>query len=92
MEDDACLAPITLHRALADAAHRRDLYEGQAAEKVQVHELGQRGIKSRQLVQGSPELTQVFGVRALGDFEAAEGNELELASSVWSRIAAWHSR
>ena len=41
---DAAFLPVALHGALGDAAHGRDLGEGEAAEELQVDDLGEVGI------------------------------------------------
>ena len=66
MQQQTCLLPVALHGTLGNAAHGRDLGEREAAEELEVDELGERGIGVRELVQRVAQL----GVVVLGTASA----------------------
>src|SRR5437764_9917290 len=82
VEDDPGLPPVALHGPFGNLAHRGDLPEGEAAEKVEVHQLGERGIELGQLIQGQAELAERLGVSALRNFLAREREQLELPATL----------
>jgi len=59
MEEEASLPPIASHRPIGHAAERRYLREAEAAEEVQVDELGERWLECRELIQCVANLFEV---------------------------------
>ena len=51
MQVEAALFPVALNRPLRDAAHRGDLGEGEAAEELQVDDLGETRLDLGELVE-----------------------------------------
>jgi len=51
---------VSVYRALADAAHRRNLGEIEAAEEVQFDQLGQRRVDLRKGVEGLRQGPKIF--------------------------------
>ena len=79
---DARLFPVALHRALRHAAHRRDLGEREAAEELQVDDLGQRRIDA------SPAVERI-AMRANCPFVGSAGSATSVSSDV---ISNWPPR
>ena len=80
MKEQPRLAPIALHRAFGDLAECGDLGEGKAAEEVQVHQLGKRGLELAQLIE---RLTESLQLRCLLHWLARGGSSLPRVISNW---------
>ena len=64
MQIEAAFFPVALHGPLGDAAHGGDLGEGEAAEELQIDDLGEAGIDLGELVERIADLAQLLRVGA----------------------------
>lgn len=59
MKVDSSLLPLPLHCSFMHVLHRRNLFEGKAAEKFEIHDFGECRFRSRQIVEGVTDLAEI---------------------------------
>ena len=84
VEVDARLLPVPLHRPLRHAAHGGDLGEGEAAEELQVDDLGERGSTAASSSSASLIRAQLLRRPAAGLGLVVERRDLEAAAALLS--------
>ena len=89
VEQRARLRPVPPDRALGHAAHPGDLDEREAAEELQIDQLGQLRIDGGQLFEGAAEPLQIDGPAVGRRMVVLERRERQLAAS-FRRAAVAH--
>ena len=93
MQQHARLGPVALDRALRDARIGRDLGEREAAEELQIHQLGEFRVELAELVERLAEpFTDAVSGRGAGSFSSAIGDELIVAAALLRPPARGRSR
>src|SRR5690606_16999926 len=77
---EAALLPAALNRPFRYAAHRGDLGEREAAEELQVDDLGEAGLDLRQLVERIADAQQLLGVADAVAVVGQQRGDLEQAA------------
>lgn len=89
MQVNAGFFPLSLHRAFGHAHHIGDLTEGKPAEKLQVNNLRQRAVHTRQFVESLANSREFLIVADCFFNISGEGCKLETTSS-FNRKAVSH--
>src|SRR5215470_7612381 len=82
VEVDSGLLPATLHRPFRDSPHRGDLGEGEPAEELHVHDLGQRRIHTGQPVERLADARELLAVCGRLAFPVADRGDVEVAAAL----------
>src|SRR5690348_4580797 len=79
-QQDPRLLPFPLQGTLGDAAHRGDLGKREAAEELEIHQLRQRRIESRERIDRIAQRAQLVGARTGLRGRMLEARDLEPAA------------